>query len=577
MMKKIYRVYIAIMLCGVSVTFISAQKHYPNPDLDYKPEQIKKFIEIFQKSKDTLGLALAYQTYARNQGSWTDPEESPVNNYRISMELFRNIKDSVNYYEVMGSLGVYFMDRPLFSQYAKEYLHNSVVYFRRNQYKNRELGHLINLANIYIHENQLDTAFQMLNRALLLNKECQNRVNEGRIYAALSDLSGRKGDEEKAIQLAEKSYKIANEQNVLWLKALSLYYIGLCKRETNNKEAIKYLTESSLITNSSPNLIGLHRENLLKLGYSYIMEKEYEKGIDYLNQARIAADNISNSSVESDIRSFEAYQMLERQKEQLVKIQLQKKLTDAEIQSLQARQQIYLLLIVLFLFIVGALAYAYYNRQRLNKFETEKNKKNLQIETLHALIDGQELERLRISQDLHDGLGTLLSRIKMQAENVAMPTQLINLVDDACKEVRNISGNLQPNTLAKFGLIMAVQDLVTKNYQTHPEITFQHFGDEFEILPEKSLMIYRIIQELLTNALKHAQATEILVQIIFLNNKSISLTVEDNGVGFDDANILPENSGWYNIRSRVSYLQGHLILQNDNSSGTSVTIHIPQL
>lgn len=88
-------------------------------------------------------------------------------------------------------------------------------------------------------------------------------------------------------------------------------------------------------------------------------------------------------------------------------------------------------------------------------------------------------------------------------------------------------------------------------------------------------MIFRIIQELLTNALKHAEATEILIQIVYQEERTLTITVEDDGIGFDDSNVHPENNGWNNIRSRVNYLQGIINFHSEPSSGTSVTISIP--
>jgi signal transduction histidine kinase len=147
------------------------------------------------------------------------------------------------------------------------------------------------------------------------------------------------------------------------------------------------------------------------------------------------------------------------------------------------------------------------------------------------------------------------------------------MIDEACAEVRNISGNLQPNTLSNFGLIRAIQDLVFKQNSTEPAIIFQYFGEPFEIGNKKSLMVYRIIQELLANSLKHAQATEILIQVIFSEDKNITLTVEDDGMGFDEEEVKTDSNGWTNIRSRVNYLNGTINLYTDK--GTSVTISMP--
>jgi len=230
---------------------------------------------------------------------------------------------------------------------------------------------------------------------------------------------------------------------------------------------------------------------------------------------------------------------------------------------------------VAFLLLV-ILLYAYFSKQKVAKLQADKVFKTAQIDTLQALINGQEQERLRISQDLHDGVGTLLSRIKMMMDapfwnNV----QLQHLLDDACKEVRNISGNLQPSNLQNFGLIAAIEDLVSKNHSEETEIIFQVYGQSFDFGKEKTLMLYRIVQELLANALKYAEASEVLIQLSFQENH-IHLTVEDNGKGFDTNIAQKSVRGWQNIRSRLDYLQGTLSIESDEQFGTSINIEVDE-
>jgi signal transduction histidine kinase len=565
------------LLCWAMPEAKAERPPYPDSEKSYTREEILRRLRAFEEQNDTLGMAFCYLTYARNQEKWNDPNESSVFNYSKSMEMFRLKGDSASYYNAMGALGIYFMERPMFRAYAKDYVLRPVRYFQRSQQPENELGHLINLANVQIQESKLDTAQQLLSRAERLNKIVKNRLFEGRIYAALADLYGHWQQQEQCIAFAEKSLDIARQLQVRWLQAVSLYYIGRSLINRNQPaNAVSYLMECEQLTANDLMLIQLRREVYRNMSLMYQMQKEYEKANLYFMRLQETTDYIYNSKVGRDINSFNDYMLITRQKEQLAKVALERKLTKLELDRLQSRQWFYTMVIILAVCLAGASIYITINQQRLNQLREEKIRKNTQIETLSALIHGQESERSRISQELHDGLGTLLSRIKMCVEQPGLePGHVVQMIDEACGEVRAISGNLQPNTLFQFGLIRAIEDLIIKQKCDTPHIIFQHFGAPVVLPSDRTLMIYRIVQELLTNALKHASASEILVEIVYQTEQMLCLTIEDDGIGFDENNISAESNGWKNIRSRIEYLQGSLWLHSTASVGTTVTIHIP--
>lgn len=117
----------------------------------------------------------------------------------------------------------------------------------------------------------------------------------------------------------------------------------------------------------------------------------------------------------------------------------------------------------------------------------------------------------------------------------------------------------------------ALQDFASKHSESKPTVIFQYFGTPFNLGVNKNLIVFRIIQELVTNAIKHAHATEILIQLIF-TSEDITITVEDDGIGFDATKINHNSNGWNNIKSRVNLLQGILNFHSEHQKGTSVTI-----
>ncbi|HMP28866.1 MAG TPA: sensor histidine kinase, partial [Saprospiraceae bacterium] len=207
------------------------------------------------------------------------------------------------------------------------------------------------------------------------------------------------------------------------------------------------------------------------------------------------------------------------------------------------------------------------------------------INSMQAMILGEEKERERIAKDLHDSLGGLLSTVKLQFDNVKARMngsintdqydQASQLLDTAVNEVRTISKNLQPAALKRYGLVASINDLIGRfSGENMPEIFFQHYDLPEQIDELVALSIYRVIQELLNNSIKYANASEILIQ---LNGESdaISLQYEDDGNGFDAQNIPKKGMGLENINSRVNYLKGSISIESTPHEGISVMARIP--
>jgi signal transduction histidine kinase len=209
----------------------------------------------------------------------------------------------------------------------------------------------------------------------------------------------------------------------------------------------------------------------------------------------------------------------------------------------------------------------------------------MQLQSMQSLIDGQESERERIAQELRDSLGGLLSTIKLRFDKLVHDqkimekedfTKLHNLIDAACGEVRSISNDLKPGSLEKLGLLEAIKDLLNRyKLEQGPEIIFQYFGFNYPgtIDSNVALNIYRVIQELVNNAIKHAKCKEIFVQISKSINE-MTITVEDDGIGFD-AETVQKGMGLENIRSRVNYLRGEFNIESSDNQGTLFLVLIP--
>lgn len=213
--------------------------------------------------------------------------------------------------------------------------------------------------------------------------------------------------------------------------------------------------------------------------------------------------------------------------------------------------------------------------------------KRLEKQTREILIEGQEKERMRVSQELHDGLGQLFTGIKLNMQQLRAELEsdshegtlealdvLEQNIGLAISEVKNISRNLMPDVLWHFGLRPALEDLVEKiRSTTDIQLSLELVDVDVRFSPDLEKALFRISQELINNSIRHAEASHIYVQLIN-HQDSIVLMVEDDGVGFNP-NDRVKGSGLKNIRSRAEVLEGHVEIDSAVGKGTVTTVEIP--
>lgn len=212
-----------------------------------------------------------------------------------------------------------------------------------------------------------------------------------------------------------------------------------------------------------------------------------------------------------------------------------------------------------------------------------------EINSLQGVLAGQEKERQRIAADLHDKLGAILGMVKLHFSAVEERIDVLRddnkkqydkaneLLDQASTEVRNISHNLLSGVLVKFGLVPALQDLKATVEATGKLKVQLVTGEQMDgrLNGEQELQIYRIVQELISNILKHAKATEAVVQLNRTNGE-INLIVEDNGIGFDvEAARQKQGIGLRNLEARAAKLNAKLHFDSGKGAGTTVSVDIP--
>lgn len=316
----------------------------------------------------------------------------------------------------------------------------------------------------------------------------------------------------------------------------------------------------------------------------------YREAYQYLQQYKTGNDSLHTTELTEKIQTLDKKYQSAIKEEKI--IQLQK---DAQAQELinRKRQQLNYILAagMLVLFVTGWLGYrTYQQKQKLQQHRITELETKQQLMATEAVLKGEEQERSRLAKDLHDGLGGMLSGIKyslntmkgnliMTPENAQAFERSIDMLDNSIREMRRVAHNMMPEVLLRYGLDAALKDYTTEiNKSGITHVVYESMGTESKQLDQSALLaLYRVVQELLNNAMKHAAATEVLVQVFWENGKLV-VNVEDNGKGFD-ASLLQqsEGMGWKNIRSRVELLKGTIDIHSAPGKGTAVNLEFSDL
>jgi signal transduction histidine kinase len=213
--------------------------------------------------------------------------------------------------------------------------------------------------------------------------------------------------------------------------------------------------------------------------------------------------------------------------------------------------------------------------------------KNIEMSSVQSIIETQENERRRIALEIHDGIGpqmsssihhleTIIDRIKEKDPQTASELQsLVEVSNDVSEELRSVSHSLMPRVLLDFGIVAALQGLINRiNASNKCQVEFIHSFSGNELDQAIELNLYRITQELLNNGIKHANATNIFVQLV-KNGDRLNLMVEDNGSGFEMNELTDSDGiGLSNIEMRTKVLGGELNIDSSPNRGTVITVDV---
>ncbi len=440
---------------------------------------------------------------------------------------------------------------------------------------------LINIGEYFIGERKADSAMHYFLEGMAISKE--NKYFDLQAYANKNlgvILVDAKKYQEAMPYLELAIAQVKNKNNNVVIEAS--YSLGEALFHQGKNEQAKQVLVNALQRAANANL----RDNFTIKGYTTLADVygamgQYKEAYNCLSTISTLKDSLTSIEKAKAINQLDIkFRTAEKDKQiaqnQLLIARQKSKITQKNLWISAIVSSIFLLAFILLVL--------YRNTRQKQKLQLEQIKSLQQenkIGILEAVMQGEERERSRIAGELHDGIGGMLSAammrfaaIRHESEEVTkIPAyyEVMDLLDEIGDEIRITAHNLMPEVLLKQSLSEAVRSFC--NYVQEGgalQIDFQCYG-EFEHLNQNvKLNVYRIIQELLKNITRHAQATHALVQLL-INNQLLTITVEDNGIGFDTT-AKKNGIGLLNIQTRVNSLGGHFAIESEHENGTSVYI-----
>jgi len=545
------------------------------------------FFESINPAKESLNFKILAMAY--NQIGLIDMENG---DYNSSLKMFLNsLKITKKYnlsqkeFDALNNLGLLYENQGDTLKAFESYLESEKIALRENFLE--DLFHTYNNLAILKRKSNINDAIIYYKKALKLSEDANNDYNKFIVYINLSDIylsieNVKAYDNSlfylnKANRLLEV---IKDNKNMFYLKFnFGSYYYKIKEYE----KAINFYNEA--LNFSKENIDNNQIVNLYgALADTYKANNNFKKALFY--QEKFTKENNKIFNIEKN-RSFHEIQTKYEVEKKNLKIDLLTK----ERQIEKEKKKLIIFIGIILFIVLSSVLFFFIHRAKIQRLINEKENKIHQQEIIRleqekelkkiiGIIEGQDNERNRLAKEIHDGIGGDLAGIKLHLSQVNSVIKnetiqnVINQVSKAFHELRNISHNLSSNYIHEKSFECLLDEL-KREYEGRLE-----FNVEIVLFPNDSLFdlskdikhhLYRIIQELLTNVSKHANAKNVSINITKYDT-NLSIIVEDDGKGFD--NNVNKGIGMKNIEERLSSIKGEMIIESIQV-GTSVIINIP--
>lgn len=581
---------LALLLLGIDTDAFGQSKSNAHTDT---LRSINERIRVASEKNDLEQTAQGYFDRAMENFNVHLSYRDVVNDLVTSAKIYRNIRDDFGFYKARLALADFYIEEEIYLDEAIKLTAEAYQFYETNDHNLYRAKAVTQLGKAYQKKLDYEKAIAYVEQGLKASVDLENIEMELSNRLLITRLLGNLGNVEKVL---EQGMYILNKESTLGTNVVSAetnYVVGAnLIMDGQLSQGISFL-KNSIEKNQNTNDLAYQSNTLLSQVYFSL--DSLTKAFNHLSIANDISKNLYNQKkfAMSNQAAVE-YQTIEKDKE------IRALEEDNELYAFKLTQRTRFFIIISVLLALAALAAYNYYRLQQQKFRMERllsKQKNeltqqkinelessLKIKNLQSMVLGQEAERTRIAEDLHDSLGGTLSTLKLQYDTLQLDhdelgadhdyQKIMGMIDGACAEVRDIARNLKPIALEKLGLTAALKDLVNRySIRGVLDISLHTHDIDGVLSDEAKLHVYRIIQELLNNSLKHANAKEIDVQVNKMD-KELFVVVEDDGIGFD-LDSAKQGLGLENLKSRVNVLRGEMEIDTTLERGTSVTVHIP--
>lgn len=548
-------------------------------------ELCKENLQRWEGSGNKRELAAAYINVG-SEWQYLSDLETAAENYIKALQFAESNNDLIHQRIANNNLASVFNS---LKQYEKglEYAQKALKIATELQNDYAIASSLINIATSQTNLKKYDAAMAVFKQVETLGEKMEDDIIKMDGWLGMADIYNAT----QKWPLAEVLYKKLIEQaKQVDAPEYHLYgCMGLSDLFVKSKQfgtAKSYIQTGISVAQSLGTRLEL-KDLYLRASELYEATGKADSALVWHKKFVLLNDSLLNDKNTASINLQEIKYETAKKQDQIGELKAEKSLQELRIK--QSNIFIYILIgSALSILAIALLSYRNYrHKQQLQQLRITELEQEKQLLATEAVLKGQEEERSRLAKDLHDGLGGMLSGIKfsfsnmkenmvMTPENLLVFQRGIDMLDSSITEMRRVAHNMMPEALIKFGLNAALKDLCTQtNGSGMIKVLYQPYGlENLQVNNAVSVTIYRIVQELLNNIVKHANATQAIVQLTKEENK-LMLTVEDDGKGFDMAELkFAKGIGWSNIKNRLDYLKGKADVQSAPGKGTSVNIEI---
>ena len=545
----------------------------------------EKSISSFKKIKNHQALVSTYLKTGYGYAKLGE-EKNALEKYDLALSLADSVGDQVGVSNALTFKGILFEDQGRYRQSLDVYLRSLQIQKRLENKQGINTAYS-NIGNLYYQLGELDSSLYYYSIILQQDTILLSDHQRGNFFHSVARVYFEKGDIEKASIYSNKSYELKRDSKDKAGLSKALCLQGMIKFKKGDFEGANFALENSLNLAKEVKDIKLIEDICSEIADTYIEYSDYERAYKYLNQAYELRDSIS---VKQNL-SFE----FESIQQQLKILQGKYDLELAE----NTKKNITIISIIsgIVLLIIIFLLYLQSYRRRKNLIISNQNEQisrqkidnlmnELSMKQISAMLEGQDKERERIARELHDELGGLLSLVRggfqtlskklneVSQEEKELFDHTSETLKKASERVRDFSHDIGNIQLVNQGLEAALKELkYSVEIGNDLVIDLNFFGIEQRLPNEVEFAIYRSVQELITNILKHAQADHVTIQLL-QDGDDLVLTVEDNGKGFN-LNKIKEGMGTKNITSRINAIGGTFKLDSGEGKGTIAIATMP--